>query len=252
MFVQRRRRSEGAWVWCCTALAALAFILSFGTRVQLGDVRPYEWLVQRAIPGFAQLRSPYRFAAMMELFLLVPAGVGLAALLRMPRRSLRLAAGCTLCLLVLEPVAWPQPLRRVPLEAVRTSWVAWLRARPGGSVAMIPPEASGRVEDYEPVALAMLQSLAHGHPLAGGYSGFFPAAADRLSHLLRSFPSREAVSALMHAGVRYAVVDRAWAVRTLQGAPHADASAMLRLAHVSSAALVYEVLDTSASPAPPP
>jgi hypothetical protein len=101
--------------------------------------------------------------------------------------------------------------RRFPSEALHAPWVTWLAQHPdGGAVAMVPPALSGKVADYEPITLAMLQSLKHHHPLIDGYSGFFPYASDRLATRSLHFPSPGAVHALRHGRVRYVVVDNAW------------------------------------------
>lgn len=240
--VREARGPRRRWVWYCLGGAVLACILSFGTRWSIAGVLPYEWLVQRALPGFAQLRSPYRFAGLAQLLLLVPAGFGVEALLDWRRRAVACCVGLGLALLLLEAVTWPQPLQRLPVEQLRADWVQWLARQAPGPVAMIPPEKSGRVDDYEPVTLAMLQGLEHGHPLVEGYSGFFPQSASEMSHHLRAFPGPTSLAALARGRVRYAVVDVGWAAHAAPSlGPGREPPPGLQLEHASADKLVYRV-----------
>ena len=193
----------------------LALLVSFGTRLSLFGLQPYVW-IQHAVPGFEQLRSPYRMAAFVQVLLVMLAGFGLDALARRLRDSrgharwARLAPALLVALALFEVTPWGQRLRRFPEPALHEPWIAWLAQHPGGVVAMVPPAQSGKARDYEPTALAMLQGLRHGHRLVNGYSGFFPRRTRRLSFHLARFPQADHVRALREAGVAYAVVELAW------------------------------------------
>jgi hypothetical protein len=197
---------------------ALALFVSFGTRLHFGDFSPYAAFIQGYVPGFSQLRSPYRMAMFVHALLVVFAAFGLAALRELRRpggdRPLPKALGPALIALALiEVVPLGAALKPFPSEALREPWIAWLAQHPGGAVAMVPPALNHKAEGYEPTTLAMLQGLRHGHPLVNGYSGFFPPAADRRAHELRHFPRPSCLRALRKVGVRYAVVDEAWIAR---------------------------------------
>ena len=54
----------------------LALLLSLGLRLRWGDIQPYQW-IRDYVPGFLQLRSPFRFAALAQMHLALLAGFGL-------------------------------------------------------------------------------------------------------------------------------------------------------------------------------
>jgi hypothetical protein len=225
--VSERRGKRRRFVWLCASCALLAALLSFGTRFGVLGVRPYTWL-ERGWPGFAQLRSPYRFAAFAQVFVLALAGFGLERLARARWhvRGRPVAAWCvvlaTVLLGMLEVTPFGGNLARFPLEALNESWVDWLRAQPDGAVAMVPPERSSAARDYEPIAVAMLQGLRHGHPIVNGYSGFFPPRSTALASALRRLPDPTSLAYLERFDVRYVVVDRAW-LAAREAAAHARA-----------------------------
>jgi hypothetical protein len=207
---ERRALAKAVALGC-----ALSLLISFGTRLVPGDAQPYAWTVQRFVPGFAQLRSPYRMAAFAQLALVMLAAFSLDAL-REARwswraRPLALAlAGALVGLALLETVPFGQALQRFPDEALHEPWIDWLSRQPRGAVAMLPPSRSGEVNDLEPIALAMLQGLRHGQPLVDGYSGYFPPHHRRTSRRSRAFPEPQAIAALCGAQARYLVANDAW------------------------------------------
>jgi hypothetical protein len=221
------RGKRRSFVQLCAGCALLAVLFSFGTRVDLLGLRPYA-VLERGWPGFAQLRSPYRFAAFAHVFVLVLAGFGVqrAARSKLQLRGRPIAAAWCVVVLVgaalIEVVPFGAKLARFPREAMSEAWVEWLRAHPGGAVAMAPPERSGAARDYEPIAIAMLQGLRHGHPIVNGYSGFFPPNAAALANALRRLPDPTSLAYLERLDVRYVVVDRAW-LAARQAAAHARA-----------------------------
>ncbi|MET0387518.1 MAG: hypothetical protein ABW321_16225 [Polyangiales bacterium] len=210
-----RRRPEQRRFWrFCLVCGVLALWLSIGTRLQVGYVQPYEVVAQRHLPGFGQLRSPYRAALFVQVFLVVFAGLGLDRLAAWGRgRSPRIARHLPVlaaALALFEVVPQHTSIQRFPHEVMAEPWIRWLALQPEGAVAMVPPNASGRAHDYPDTVLGMLQSLEHKHPIVNGYSGFFPPESDRLVALMRQFPKPASVRALRKHGVRYAVVDRRW------------------------------------------
>jgi hypothetical protein len=201
------------FAWCAVSLV-LALVLSFGSRWSIGSVHPYEWIVERHWPGFANVRSPYRFAAFTQVLALVFAGIGLDAVgrarwIRLPtaRRALLMAAAS---LAFLEVMPLGARLSRFPAEALAEPWIEYLAQHPGGAVAMIPPALSGKAEAFEPTTVAMLQAFRHGHPLLNGYSGFFPPISDAYIDALKQFPNVRSKRLLARVPVRYAVVDKTW------------------------------------------
>jgi len=60
------RGQRRSWLLFCAGACLLAIVLSFGTRWTMLGFKPYEWLVQRLIPGFAQLRVGVRVAVVAD------------------------------------------------------------------------------------------------------------------------------------------------------------------------------------------
>jgi hypothetical protein len=234
----RRREPRRFFVWCGAA-ALVALVLSFGSRWWILGLRPYE-LIMKHLPGFEHLRSPYRFAAFVQVLLLVFAGLGLEAVrarVADRRRGSALVIGMTL-LAALEVLPWGKRLAPFPSAALDSSFVDYLRGQPEGAVVMLPPAVSGSTADYAPTVLAMLQALRHGHPLVNGYSGFFPPASDRVLRIaVRGFPNPRSVRALTAAPARYVVVERDW----LATRPRLPLPASLSLVHQGGPQLVYRV-----------
>jgi hypothetical protein len=210
----RARRSQPrSWLRAAVVAAGLSLFLSFGTRLHIGDVRPYAFTAERYFPGFEQLRSPYRAALLVHVWLLAFAGLGLDALGAWAASRTRLARWLPgLCVAAALLEVWPGALatRRFPYEHLFEAWIPWLRAQPSGAVAMIPPVQGQHAADYEDTVVGMLQALRHGHPIVNGYSGFFPPRADRIAKELLRFPLPAVLQLLREDGVRYAVVDRRW------------------------------------------
>lgn len=207
-----RRERRGLLAYSCTALL-VALLLSFGTRLHIAGIAPYELTAQRYLPGFDRLRSPYRGAAFVQLLLALWAGLGLSVLAqhwnaRAQRWPARLAPGACVLLALFEVTSWHFERAPFPFAALQEPWIDWLARQPAGAVAMLPPNMSGKTKDYVDTTVYMLQGLQHGHPIVNGYSGFFPPAADRMVDALREFPSTFCMEALRHTHVRYAVVDR--------------------------------------------
>jgi hypothetical protein len=211
--VYRHGRRQRRWLGYCAAALLLALLLSFGTRLHIGDYTPYEHTAQRYLPGFGQLRSPYRAALFVQVLLAAWAGVGLQALRDLLTDRSRTAAARwlpTVCVLLalFEVTPWHFARVRVPLESLQEPWIPWLARQAPGPVAMFPPNATGQAADFVTTTQYMLQALVHKHPIVNGYSGFFPDESERMIELMRTFPSSASLAALKASHVRYAVVDK--------------------------------------------
>lgn len=75
LFVPGLRR----WIAFCLTAGFAAFILSQGTRFQLGNSTPYQLLIDY-VPGVAQVRNVFRFALFTQLFTVFSAVIGLELL----------------------------------------------------------------------------------------------------------------------------------------------------------------------------
>lgn len=240
----RRLQLQRVRRYCLLGLG-LALWLSLGTRLHLGSFEPYGF-VERHLPGFGQLRSPYRAALFVQLLATALAGLALDRLqpIAAARRwaLARLLPGLVAGLALIEVAPWQFKSERVPRAALVEPFIPWLRAQPAGAVAMVPPNAGGRAAEFEGTVVGMLQALRHGHPIVNGYSGFVPELTHQLVLALRKFPKSDAVPELQKVGVRWVVLDKHWA-----GAKTAAAAAVkagLSVAFDSERRTVYRLPDS--------
>lgn len=207
-------------------LAPLAMVVS-GVVLSLGPVlhtaqgvtlglpvpMPYTVLFDY-LPGFAALRVPSRFAALVVLGLAILAGDGLASLVsrldqppvrwpRWVRPGLLLAALCT-------AIGVVEGLDALPLVPVRVG-------------TQLPPVYRWLASDAEPGPILELPidydafresprayySTYHHHPLVDGFRSFAPPAYAPLASVLDTFPSSQAVGTAERLGVRYVIVHEA-------------------------------------------
>jgi hypothetical protein len=204
--VMGARSAHRRWVWFLAAVATGAAVLALGTAVE--PFGPFS-ILRDLVPGFDRLRSPFRFAAVTQIALVVLAGLGLDALWLFRGALGRAVAVGIFALGVLEVAALPARLTTVH-DTTDAAWVRWLARHPGGAVAMAPFPTSGSYVDYATTTEWMLAGLEHGHPLLNGYSGFFPDRYLDLRRRMLDFPDPTSVHALVAEGATYVVVDHAW------------------------------------------
>jgi hypothetical protein len=202
-------------LWCAfsAAMVAVAFVLSLGLNFSIGNWRPFETLREFA-PGFAQLRSPFRYAAFVQLGLCLLAvaslhRIGERGLGRISGKAAILALGILACL---ENLALPVTLVPVPAPP-RTEWTQWLRAKPASTIVAHLPFASGpHVSHYEVDAWHLYAQIDHQKRMVNGYSGFFPPGYLRFQlDMAREFPSLPLLCLLSdRLGVNTLVLDRNW------------------------------------------
>jgi hypothetical protein len=193
------------WTRFLVAFAGVAVVASLGLRLDLGGFHPYE-LLRDHMPGYENLRSPFRFAVLLQVALVPLAALGLDAVWRRASLGGPPVALALVGFGLLEVLALPVPLVDVP--DAHDDWVDFLQDAPPGVVAMVPFPSGRGVDAFEPTVESMLAGLEHGHPLVNGYSGLFPASHDQLWEEMDTFPDADSRSALEDAGVRYVVVDR--------------------------------------------
>ena len=198
--------------WAVYGLTALA--LSLGPDNRFWGGSPYDWLREH-VPGFGQIRSPFRFAMFVQLAVLVLVVEALQALRpRTVRNGLAkfgrwlpyagLAAVALLDVLPIRQTLWHVPKGGVP------EWVRWLRdeAEPDGVVLQLPQPAGTTVDDYEISTLSMYWQMDHRRPLVAGYSGFFPERVTHIRDQLWEFPAPHTLPAANACGARYVVLPR--------------------------------------------
>ncbi|HEX8803621.1 MAG TPA: hypothetical protein VF743_05495, partial [Acidimicrobiales bacterium] len=208
-----RVRIERRVVLFLVSGACLARLLSLGLNVDVGGTGPYA-LVRAAVPGFGSLRSPFRFAVLVEVFLVALSAYGLDALWRW-RPGRRVAWGAVAAVaVVVAGVAEVAiaPVRLLPVDRREPDWAAWLdrHVADGATLAFLPAAPDNGVASYEDTARAMLVTLDLHDDTVNGYSGLFPADAERLEEAVRDYPSDEADALLRRHDVADLVVDAGW------------------------------------------
>jgi hypothetical protein len=166
------------------------------------SVQPYA-LFHDLYPGFSKLRSPERFAAVSQVFLVALAGISLGEIWR---RGWRAAAVIVVALALFETASPSQRLHPYPSEALAEPWIGWLAQAEPGPIVMLPFSQSRIARDHRATVVGMLQALEHGKPLVEGYSGFVPKRVRDLRRVFGGAPAYVAIDALTDLGVEYIVV----------------------------------------------
>lgn len=223
-------RGHRRWGLFAAILLSVAFGLSMGPYVHiapwvpfLAGICPYE-ILQKTIPGFALIRSPFRFALFVQLAvvwlniealdLLNPSrwrrqapvdhltGDDADILTRL--QAARAASStqyrpttviCWFCLvtagLFLSIEVWPprQSICTCPSGRNPPAWVLWLRdnSKPQDPMICLPFPTGYTVDAYQDTAAWMYWGTMHGHPLHNGYSGFFPKSFVDLKQELHNY-----------------------------------------------------------------
>jgi hypothetical protein len=184
----------------------LSLILSMGLRFQLGDIQPYAW-IRAYLPGFAQLRSPFRFAALAQLHLALLAGFGLLNLEQWLGKRGTFTTFAAVSVVLVEALALPLPLQPVPALPQNAAWQAWLNQhQPPPRIIMLPFAATNRVADFEQTVYWMLESRYFRGYLLNGYSGFFPQDHAQLRAYMLEFPSQAGLDLLRDLQVDYVII----------------------------------------------
>jgi hypothetical protein len=196
----------------------LALLLSLGLRLQLGDLQPYQW-IRDTIPGFHQLRSPFRFAVLVQVHLVLLAGLGLLNLEHWFPGYGRLFSIALTGMALLEVMALPLPLQPIPTLQTGASWQAWLnRQERPPQIIMLPFAKSNKVAHFEQTTRWMLESRYFQGDMLNGYSGFFPPDHARLRGHMLQFPTSDGLDLLRDMQVDYVIVHH-----NLANAPPANA-----------------------------
>jgi hypothetical protein len=187
-----------AVVWMYGAMLLVAAVLALGTHT------PAYRMLLATVPVMNGLRAPARFGMVVALALAVLAGLGAARVLaRLPRAAWRHALGALLlAAVVAEYASAVGPLR--PWAGRTPMYAAWLRTQPGGTVIDLPIARAGALPLHE--AEWSLLGRTHGHPLANGYSGYYPRPYLDLLEAMETFPDAGSAAALRARDVRYIVV----------------------------------------------
>ncbi len=185
------------WGLALLSSGAAALLLSFGPRLTLGEWQPYE-ILRAYLPGFENLRSPFRFGLWVQVILVLLGALALEALWKR-RRGLALAAAL---LLLLE--LFPRPAVLTPIPP------PYPAAALSGVTVFLPYPSRSAAAAYEPAATAMWRALPTGARLVNGYSGYFPVLNSQLKTLLAGFPDAASLRTLRALGAQTLCWPSAW------------------------------------------
>ena len=216
-----RDPSRRRWAVLLVGGSLFGFLLALGLNLNLWGWRPFGTL-RALVPAIAEVRSPYRAAAIFQLFLPVLAALALARARTRVTRAGSAAVVAVGLLAAVENLAVPAPLVRIPGSA-QAAWTGWLRGHDDRKVlAHVPFPGGLSVADYEIEAWRMFRQIDHHRPIVNGYSGFFPVVRTPEGRVLpaytafqismaREFPSYQLLCVLTESlGVDTLVADRAW------------------------------------------
>jgi hypothetical protein len=227
----RRSETRRITVFLLLFLVASAQ-LSLGPSWIIRGERPFEHLAEW-LPGLSAMRSPHRFAVLVQVSCVLLAGLGFIRLKSRQVSDSQIDESCrdTSSLELSQPTwrergvlwsrvlllggvlieFWPASpqLYFLPDYEQQQSWIEWLgtETSPDDIVASLPFPAGRFVSDYEETTVAMLWATRHKRRLANGYSGFFPKEFVQLKLAVQNFPDDKSVRELQKAGVRWCVVD---------------------------------------------
>jgi hypothetical protein len=187
-------------------------------------------------PGFAQVRSVFRFAIFVQLMIVLLAVLGLReagrrahgfCAIRFSRATTRaerriwmgtvhflVVAMAVFALLKIRPSY--QKTYSPPSCRTQQAWIGWLCANtPENSViAHLPFPADSSVSAYEQTALWMYYGTYHHRRLVNGYSGFFPQRYLDTRESMTRFPDEASLRCLQRLGVNYCVIQRTSVLRS--------------------------------------
>lgn len=209
-------RGRVGLVW---GLVVVAFLLSLGPRVRLGEWTlpgPY-LLLWHAVPGFASLRVPARFGMVVAFGLSLSAAAGYRWLderltgrrwVRAGVFALALGTALTEAFLATPPRAATLPTPAEVPEEYR-----WLATHGDGALLELPARSPRGGPDLETAILELTRevrylyfSVYHWRPMVNGYSGHVPKPAYDVHERVAGFPSEDSVRYLGAIGVRQVLV----------------------------------------------
>lgn len=207
------------WASFLLAMGTLAFFLSMGPNLHIGNWQPW-WTLTELIPVFEKVRNVFRMAVYVHIIVVIFAAVGLYGLYQMcwhrfKVRPARIVAGTLLALVALIallevrlPVTGTATVpnvqqHRVWLEHVRT------QTPEGYGIACFPVAPGSLAVDYQSTAEWMYLATFHGVPIINGYATHLPQDYLRLRlEILKGFPRPDILTYLYRHKVKFLVLRR--------------------------------------------
>ena len=234
-FRQKRHRK---WTIFLTVSAALAFLISLGLNLKLGNWQPYE-ILREFFPGFGNLRNPFRIGYFVQIYLLLLAILFFEWIGKRQRQVITLIL---VGLVILEVFPRPAQLAQVP-PAIMSDGIV-------GPAIFLPLPDERATAAYADTVSWMVASLPKSIPLLNGYSGYFPSLHSQLKTLLADFPTAGGLAALRSLGVKTILIHHDWLDETQASrlAEHISNGEILEV-ETTSDFLVYWLTDAQLQPA---
>ena len=203
------------WASFLLAIAILAFSLSLGPNLRLGDFQPWWWLSEH-IPGFDRVRSVMRFAFFVQISVIIFAALGINGLYRWSRDRFTKPESQTASRLAVIAIAFTALANGYPTKSgpaydqfgeefngsrdltpldknKHQKWLEYIEKNtPADQGILCLPVAKGpRVWQYLRTAEFMYLGTFHKTPIFNGYSSHFPEHYRYLrSEILAGFPTQ--------------------------------------------------------------
>lgn len=205
------------WTLFLSLMSISAFAFSLGLNLELFGWKPWKWLID-SVPGFAMVRSVFRFAWFFQMAVVLLAVEGSSILSQIIKRLIgeRTSYGClVICCLLLSSETIPQTPKRggAPNVAANQGWITFLRNNTANNrgVACLPMPEGSDVAAYSDTVRWMIYGLKHRVPIVNGYSGFFPKRHTQAQRIVNgTFPSVDALKLLVEFRLQFLVVRRAY------------------------------------------
>lgn len=233
-------------------LLAVTVALSTGSNLQWASFQLWPHLV-KFIPGFAAVRTVYRFAYFSQLIAVFLAMLGVRSLIRMIQSMSGhypwIARGA-LAFLLLGPLIeiWPPEITtaEVPLVDRHRGWIEFVRENTtvGDTLVCLPFSLGSHVEQFETSTDWMYLQTFHEIPMVNGYSGFLPKNYYELRKAVNlEFPTRRLLAEFADLKVKYVVVmSHLFSEKTMDMARF-DTIRLEPVWRGTSRVIVYELID---------
>ncbi len=205
--LRRRDRERFGRMLGLVVTAGLAFVITGGPDAPGGVI--YRAL-STVVPGFDRMRSPSRFAFLLNFALAALAGLSIASIAA-GRGARRIVAMTLAAAMIASPLrVWATAGRlepwHVPTGEAIPAVYRWL-ARHGEGAPVLDVVREGATEGSD-AALAMYYSTYHWLPIVVGFTGFYPPYYYAFMRpLMNQLPQAEALSLVVRCtGVRWVVL----------------------------------------------
>ncbi len=216
-----RNRFHRRWTGFAVGIGGVALFLSFGPRIEMWGLSPYRGLCA-VVPGVAQIRSPFRFAAFVQIATtwlavlllqgLVPKLDGVKHITTWRQRFVLAGAWLPAILAGVVLMAETRPVNRQNYRWPSDTWPQWVEylrdeTPPETTIVCLPFVSGTTIHEYEEVTQWMAWGMEHRRRMVNGYSGYFPDPYLYFKGALARFPGTGA-DMLVERKIDLAIIDR--------------------------------------------